>query len=711
MYNRTKIHPYNENDNTTSSTSLRSSDSDDNNNNNDNDNNSSSNNGSSKGNNHTVVSKRISLKRSPVLSCCLSLKLVLIVNTLVIVLTLGIFLMVMFTVISYLGMKTNISVVVDKATHEIENVLYGNLITVLEGSMYFRNLLTKYECEQADTEYCITKKIDTQINVLNQEMGFMRDATVYLRTHRLLYGKYAELSKDVILCNFDEHTDIITYMSQNSDGSMYTSDVGFDPTKANFTLFLPPGRYDILEKEWYIETASSGKSDWAMYFSGDKVKAISYSHPIFFKNKTLKGMVNVCMENMVTNEVLEELSKYATCDILLMDKDNNIISTTFTNTNVSKLEYNERKGRWSDVPLNITESENALFAPAYDLAYLDEEVRGTRIYTSSRIIKCDDFKSINSTNLKYCLFFDRSELEQNTLLTVLIGISGISGVLIATIVIMIPLTSIIISAVTKPIDKLMEKLKAGKFEKLSITSVIPFEFLKIVTTLKEIYERYGVFTDYLQEDVVNSVMAGKKLGSEQTNVCVIFIDLVGYTKKTQHMKAGAITKMLNRFSRCIYDYIPEDCRHIIKFDKIIGDCVMYYCKDTGINVNILIQWAINLHEKCDSFKFRMGASYGPCYLGYVGFPLKQLTVIGKEVNVASRLESLGKTLESNFLISEDLFCAMSTGLKDRFEIKEESHEIRGIEEKRTIYSYTMKKKIEPPPYVNECRPLRLHVVE
>ena len=66
-----------------------------------------------------------------------------------------------------------------------------------------------------------------------------------------------------------------------------------------------------------------------------------------------------------------------------------------------------------------------------------------------------------------------------------------------------------------------------------------------------------------------------------------------------------------------------------------------------------------------SFEIGIGINFGVSIIGEVGHPKKmQMTAIGDNVNLASRIESLCKKVKSNFLISEDVY----QYVKDDFEV-------------------------------------------
>ncbi|WP_020581432.1 adenylate/guanylate cyclase domain-containing protein [Endozoicomonas elysicola] len=163
---------------------------------------------------------------------------------------------------------------------------------------------------------------------------------------------------------------------------------------------------------------------------------------------------------------------------------------------------------------------------------------------------------------------------------------------------------------------------------------------------------------YLSPQVWESIFAGKrnaKLESQRKKLTVFFSDIKGFTDLAEELEPEVLTELLNT-------YLNDMSRIALKYggtiDKFIGDSIMIffgdpktrgYRKDALAAVSMAIemqkhmqvlrkQWIAKGIE--NPLRIRIGINTGYCTVGNFGAESRMdYTLLGREVNLASRLES------------------------------------------------------------------------
>lgn len=166
------------------------------------------------------------------------------------------------------------------------------------------------------------------------------------------------------------------------------------------------------------------------------------------------------------------------------------------------------------------------------------------------------------------------------------------------------------------------------------------------------------FETYVPKKLVKRLMsqdAAFVSSSVERDVTVMFTDIVGYSGLSEGIAADEIAKLLNRhfeiLSRCIE---AEDGT----VDKFIGDSVMAFWgapdhfddhADRAVRAAQAIKLALDEDNKQRAaageaaIRIRIGIHSGPVTVGNIGAPDRlNYTIIGDNVNIAQRLEQLGK---------------------------------------------------------------------
>lgn len=177
---------------------------------------------------------------------------------------------------------------------------------------------------------------------------------------------------------------------------------------------------------------------------------------------------------------------------------------------------------------------------------------------------------------------------------------------------------------------------------------------------------------YLSPQVWESIFSGKRsvrLETQRKRLTAFFSDIKGFTELAEELEAEALTDLLNNY---LNEMSKIALRHGGTIDKFVGDCVMIFFgdpttqgpkKDAVAAVSMAIdmrkhmkilrqQWRAQGIGK--PMEIRMGLNTGYCTVGNFGASTRMdYTIIGREVNLASRLESAAEAGE--ILISHETY--------------------------------------------------------
>lgn len=192
---------------------------------------------------------------------------------------------------------------------------------------------------------------------------------------------------------------------------------------------------------------------------------------------------------------------------------------------------------------------------------------------------------------------------------------------------------------------------------------------------------------YLSPQVWQSIFTGERdvrLETQRKKLTIFFSDIKGFTELAEEMEPEALTELLN-------NYFNEMSQIALKYggtiDKFVGDSIMIFFGDPtsrGVKEDTLacVAMAIEmrkhmkiLRQKWQSqgiktpLQIRIGISTGYSTVGNFGAENRMdYTIIGKEVNLASRLETLAEPGE--ILISYETFSLIKNKImcRDKGEI-------------------------------------------
>jgi PAS domain S-box-containing protein len=163
---------------------------------------------------------------------------------------------------------------------------------------------------------------------------------------------------------------------------------------------------------------------------------------------------------------------------------------------------------------------------------------------------------------------------------------------------------------------------------------------------------------YLAPQVYESIFTGRQdvaIASKRKKLSICFSDIVGFTEITDKMEAEDLTQLLNH-------YLSEMSKIALQYgatiDKYIGDAMMLFFGDPesrGVKEDAVrcVEMAMAMQNRMHElervwrdrgiekpFQMRIGINTGFCTVGNFGSEdHMDYTIIGNEVNLASRLQS------------------------------------------------------------------------
>jgi adenylate cyclase len=184
----------------------------------------------------------------------------------------------------------------------------------------------------------------------------------------------------------------------------------------------------------------------------------------------------------------------------------------------------------------------------------------------------------------------------------------------------------------------------------------------------------SVFGQHVSPAVAERLLARGEEAGEQRQVCVLFLDIAGFTAQSRKRRPAEVVAFLNREFAAMIEAID---RHGGIINKFLGDGFMAVFGaplDDPHAVRNAVAAARDILAEIDRrgggaddwpLSVRIGIHAGPAITGNVGSPRRrEFTVIGDTVNLAARLEQLNKELGSRLLVSEDVALALGKGAAD-----------------------------------------------
>jgi adenylate cyclase len=207
------------------------------------------------------------------------------------------------------------------------------------------------------------------------------------------------------------------------------------------------------------------------------------------------------------------------------------------------------------------------------------------------------------------------------------------------------------------------------------------------------------FSRFAPEQVVERVIArGVSTSAERREVTVLFADLVGFTEMSEGVEPDVLVRIMNGYFARAGHAISEHRGHVAKF---IGDGVLAFFGALEANpwqaadaVEAALAILDEIHEYNDelaraglpALRVSVGVHRGDAVSGLIGSrDLMEFTVIGRTVNVASRVEGTTRSHAADIVITR----AVADALDDRFRLQPLGpQQLRGVSDAVEVFAVT-----------------------
>ncbi|MDX1961446.1 MAG: AAA family ATPase [Leptospiraceae bacterium] len=212
---------------------------------------------------------------------------------------------------------------------------------------------------------------------------------------------------------------------------------------------------------------------------------------------------------------------------------------------------------------------------------------------------------------------------------------------------------------------------------LSSQISISYNNAKIYGELESMAESFARFVprqflEFLGKNRIQDISIGD---AKRHRMTILFSDIRNFTGLSEKLAENDTFEFLNSYMRVMEPVIQK---HQGFIDKFIGDAIMALFPDSPNNA---VKASIEMKEALAKFntdrrkegkediQFGVGLHVGEIMLGTIGTSTRlETTVVGDAVNLASRLESMTKVIQTSVLISDSV--AKEIPIEDQLYIRE-----------------------------------------
>ncbi len=193
-------------------------------------------------------------------------------------------------------------------------------------------------------------------------------------------------------------------------------------------------------------------------------------------------------------------------------------------------------------------------------------------------------------------------------------------------------------------------------------------FVKYLIASKEKQKIRAGFSQYVAKEVVDELINHPEklnLGGENRKLTILFSDIRKFTSLSEKLKPEELVELLNDYLSAMGEVVADNDGII---DKFIGDAIMAFWGaplENNKQEKDAVRSALLMVEKLKAFNkenrsknrpeinIGIGINAGEVIVGNIGSKKRfDYTVIGDEVNLASRLEGLTKFYGVSIIVSE-----------------------------------------------------------
>ena len=201
-----------------------------------------------------------------------------------------------------------------------------------------------------------------------------------------------------------------------------------------------------------------------------------------------------------------------------------------------------------------------------------------------------------------------------------------------------------------------------------VSIYITLTFIKYFTEEQKMRSLKGTFEKYVSPSIVNEILSNPgavELGGKKMNLTIFFSDIRSFTSISESITPKELSDLLNQYLTPMTNLIFDNKGTL---DKYMGDAIMAFwgapipsdnhaklaCHCSLQMLKELEKLNINLKDRgLPVIKIGIGLNTGEVNAGNMGSNIvRSYTVMGDNVNLASRLEGLNKEYKTKIIISE-----------------------------------------------------------
>lgn len=539
-------------------------------------------------------------------------------------------------------------IMLDKIQKEISSNIVNVTNKTLEISSNYVNILSRLNGEDRD----ILENKDILINLMREQL----DSYSYLNSIYIanINGDFLQLRRYPRLS--------IRTISNDTNGS-YEQWEYFDSDFNSIEKISINTDFDPRSRSWFFTPKTPKQTYWSSpykYASSSDI-GITISSPYFDKSREKIKVAGVDITSSKLHEFLVKQSDKVEGDIVMFDKNQNIIASSF-----------EHKPSKHILKLSDF-ADSKVVQEASKLYIEDNQSRGT-------------LKDIDGR--KHLYFFsnfpkDSSSMDWGVLIIIpqetILGkiTSTMYETIIISFVILLFFIGVVIyisKKLSQPIINIANQIKSIESLKLDTTiknnSQI-VEIYKVQSSLKSLQIALSSFIKYLPVELIKKLIylnQEAKVGGEERELAILFTDIENFTTISEDMPPRDVALQLSDYFELLNSAIHATDGTI---DKYIGDSILAFwgaphrvdepCKRAIKSALEIKRLTDELNQKWQRegkaiFKTRIGIHYGKSLVGNIGSNERlNYTIIGDSVNIASRLEGVNKEYGTYLIFSHRVY--------------------------------------------------------
>ena len=224
---------------------------------------------------------------------------------------------------------------------------------------------------------------------------------------------------------------------------------------------------------------------------------------------------------------------------------------------------------------------------------------------------------------------------------------------------------------------------------------------KMIASWKNMQEKNEVidlFGQQISPQIADNILKKhNELSGTRKKVCIMFLDIRGFTPFVEHHQPEEVVAYLNTLFGFMIDIVQA---HQGVINQFLGDGFMatfgapveldnssQQAVETAQEIIYKIQDEFNKGNIPET-RIGIGLHYDEAVTGNIGSSLrKQYSITGKVVIMASRIEQLNKKYNTQLLISEEVYHQLDKPKQHTFELLAATR-IKGSEKQVSLYKFT-----------------------